>query len=241
MYVIRVLTATVVCGCTAILAAPGSKDDKPRAESVAHFRFDGNAKNEGKGEAEFEFKNTEFKDKSLYLNGLYEHNPLEKGFRAVCKTPKLDYEKFSVALRFKAQEFGEGRSTLFMGGTSYRWFGLGRSAGGKLVVTFNNMDFIKEIEGATLEKGKWTVVACSVDVPGRKVIVTLNGKKAGVIDLPKDFELRIVKSEAKDRDKNWTFTNYAGGWPAFHGLVDELLIYGRPLSAEELEMIPLRP
>src|SRR5262249_53539899 len=49
-----------------------------------------------------------------------------------------------------------------------------------------------EVEGAALEAGKWTVVACSVDVPGRKVIVFLNGKQVADVDLPKDFELDVV-------------------------------------------------
>jgi Concanavalin A-like lectin/glucanases superfamily len=240
MDIVRVLTAIAACGCTAALAAPALKDDKSPVKPLAHFRFAGNAKNEVKGEAEFELKNTEFKDNALSLNGVYEHNGRADGYRAVCKTPKLDYEKFTAALRFKAEEFGEGKSNLLTGGTLYRWFGLERSRGGNLVVTLNNRDFHKEVDGAALEKGKWVVVACSVDVPARKAVAAVNGKKVAVIDLPKDFKVAVAESKEKDADKVWSFTNYSNG-NVFHGLVDELLIYGRALTAEELEKIPLRP
>lgn len=215
------------------------KTPPPKKDALAHFRFNGDAKDANQGNPDFELKNTEFKDNALYLNGLYEFG-LVGGYRSVCKTPRLDYEKFSAALRFKAEEFGASKTNLFTGGTSYRWFGLERSPGGNLVVTLNNRAFIKEVEGAVLEKGKWAVVACSVDVPGRKVIVAVNGKRDAVIDLPKDFEIAVVNSKAKDTDRVWSFTNYSNG-NVFHGLVDELLIFGQALSAEELERIPLRP
>ena len=114
---VRVLTAIIVYGFTVALAAPIPKDAKP--QPLAHFRFDSNAKNEVKGEAEFELKNTEFKDNALYLNGLYDKSTKLDGYFAVCKTPKLDYEKYSIALRFKAEEVGDGKGNLFTGGISY--------------------------------------------------------------------------------------------------------------------------
>jgi hypothetical protein len=215
-------------------------EDKPAAGSLAHFRFKGDAKDANKGNPEFELKNTEFKDDALYLNGIYEHNGKNDGYRAVCKTPQLDYNKFTVAIRFKAEEFGEHKSNLFTGGTSHRWFGMNRSAEGNLTITLNNQEFSHEIKDAGLEQGKWTVVACGVDLAARKVMVYLNGKQVATIDLPADFKLRVIESDAKDRDKVWSFTNYSNG-TVFHGLVDELIIYGKMLSAEEFAKIPLHP
>jgi Concanavalin A-like lectin/glucanases superfamily len=231
-----------------------SRNDRPQPEALAHFRFDGNAKNEGTGEAAFDLQRTEFRENALYLNGLYEHfqppgpNTTLRGFRAICRTPAFSYESFAVAFRFKAEDFAQRKSESFMpgkynlltGGTAYRWFGLELSAAGNLVVTLNNHSYKHEVEGATLEKGKWTVVACSVDVPKRKLIVFLNGKKVAAKELPERFEIDVAKSPEKDKDKGWTFTDYGNG-NVFHGLVDELLIYGRSLSEEELEKIPLRP
>jgi RNA polymerase sigma factor (sigma-70 family) len=233
-------------GDAAKASSAAAREGKPPVEPLAHFRFDGDAKNEGKGEAEFDLQNTEFKENALYLNGKHEHFRLNGkivpnfGFRAICTTPKMNYESFAVALRFKAESFEGQKINLFTGGRTHRWFGMERSPHGNLVVTLNNGRFIHEIKGAALEAGKWTVVACSVDVPGRKVIAYLNEKKVADVDLPKDFEIDVAKSEKKDSDKRWSFTNYSKAY-MFHGLADELLIYGRSLSIEELGKVPLRP
>lgn len=234
------LSALALLTASIVVAAPVPKGDKPPAEPAAHFRFDDSGKNEVKGGAEFDLTNTEFKEKALYLNGQYDRGNAAGGYRVVCKAPNLDYDTYSVALRVKAEEFGDRKSNLFTGGTSYRWFGLERSAAGNLVVTLNNGRFRKEVEGAALKAGEWVVVACAVDVPGRAVTVAVNGKKVAVVDLPKDFAVEVAKSKARDADKVWSFTNYSNG-NVFHGLVDELLIYGQALTADELAKVPLKP
>ncbi len=229
----------------ALRSQPGKKAVVPVGDAkekpfdgglLARFRFNGNAKNEGQGEAKFELQNTQFKDNALFLNGKYEFGGDKDGYRAVCSTPKIDYTTFTVALRLKAKGFNLG-TNLLTGGTNYRWFGMHRSNAGNLVVTLNNQAFAHEIKGATLDEGKWLVVACGVDIPKRKIIACLNGKKVAHIDLPKEFELEIVKAQLGG-DKVWSFTNYSNG-NVFHGLVDELLIYDRTLNVEELEKLPL--
>lgn len=60
-----------------------------------------------------------------------------------------------------------------------------------------------------------------------------------MINLPKDFDI-TAKQSGNDEDKVWLFANYGNG-NVFHGLVDELLIYSRALTAEELERVPLKP
>ncbi len=231
----------------------------PAPRSLAHFRFNGNAEDVNEGNPEFKLQNTEFRDNALYLNGRYEFSTAKDGYRAICKTAPLDIENFTVALRFKSEESDIGTRNLFTGGVDvYRWFGLERSRSGNLVVMLNNGLFQKEVKGAALENGKWTVLACSVDIPARKVITAVNGKNVGVIEIPKDFrtidipkqfegidlpmeiEASIAQLRKKDTEKDWSFTNYSHGG-CFHGLVDELIIYGRALSTEELEKIPLRP
>ncbi len=254
----RLLIAALFAMC--ILIGMSRGEEKREAASMAHFRFNGDAKDANKINPDFELEKTEFKDNALYLNGRYEFAVEKDGYRAICKTSGLDIEQFAVALRFKSEEFDVlGKSNLFTGGVDiYRWFGLQRSQKGNLVVMLNNGNFKKEIKGASLEKGRWTVVACSVDVPARKMIAAVNGKVVGVIDLPKDFQIidfpkelqgielpkelkvAVAKLKMKGSEKEWSFTDYGHGG-CFHGLVDELLIYGRSLSAEELEKIPLRP
>jgi len=208
--------------------------------ALAHFRFNSDARNAKAGKPDFQLRNVEFDDNSLYLSGRYEFTAGAGGYRAVCETPDQTYEGFSVALRFKAEEFATRKRNLITGGTAYRWFGLERSDAGNLTVTLNNAAFEKEIDGAKLEAGKWIVVSCSVDAAKRRVVAALNGKKVADIDLPKDFEFDVAKLDAKDRDKQWSFTNYSNG-KTFHGRVDELIIYDRALSAAELEKIDLHP
>jgi hypothetical protein len=82
---------------------------------LAHFRFNGNAKNEGKGQAQFELKNTEFKQFALlngkyalialYLNGKYEFSSDTDGYRAICSTPAFEYKAFTVGIKLRAEEF----------------------------------------------------------------------------------------------------------------------------------------
>ncbi|MFO0878354.1 MAG: sigma-70 family RNA polymerase sigma factor [Gemmataceae bacterium] len=213
---------------------------KPPITPYAHFLFDGTARNEGTGTAELRLRNTKFTDNALELNGIYDEPGNRKdAYKAICETPRMNYEKFSIALRFKADEFGEGKSHLFSGGAGTgRWFGLSRSARGNLAVMTNTGEFQKEIDGARLEEGKWTVVACSVDVARQQVILALNGKKVAVLDFAKDAPLKIDLGDG--RANFWTFTDYSTP-DVFHGFVDELRLYDRALSEQELEEIPLRP
>lgn len=214
--------------------------NKPQPAPLAHFCFNGDANDENKENPAFNLKNTEFRDNALYLNGNYEFRPTKVGYHAVCTTSKLDYKKFTVALRFKPEEFGEEKSNLLTGGTACRWFGMNRSRAGNLTITLNNQSFTHEIKGAALEKGKWTTVACGVDISDRKVIVYHNGKKVANIELPKNFKLGVLGSDFEDSDKQWSFSNYSNG-DAFHGLVDELIILGRILSPTDFEQILSRP
>jgi pilus assembly protein CpaB len=214
--------------------SPGvlARDDALPSPPLAHFRFDGSAENRGTGNAKFELKNTQFKDESLYLN-VIKDGAYTDGYRAVCVTPEINYETFTVVIRVKPEVF----SNLITGGISYRWFGMQMSHTGELVITLNNQSFSKVIDKVRLENGKWATVACAVNVPGRKIIVLLNGVKAEQIDLPNDFELEVVK--AKVDDKEWSFRNYSNA-NYFQGFVRELLVYDRVLSLYELEEISLQ-
>lgn len=254
----------VVLSTSVILAGSCWSEDRPEPRVFAHYQFNGDGKDATQVHPDFELRNTEFRNNALYLNGRYEFNVEKGGYRAICQTSGLDIEQFSVALRLRVSgaEASTTSSNLLTGGAhSHRWFGLERSRSGNLVVMLNNGQFQREVKGAVLEQSQWTVVACSVDIPGRKVLASVNGKKVTVIPVPQDFEMVSLpaglaesqipkdvllamaktKAELKDRDipKEWTFTNYGHGG-VFHGLVDELLIYSHALDANELKLIPLQ-
>ena len=234
----RTVALLLFAGC--IAGGDGRCDEKSKPDVLAHFKFDGDAKDVDKARPEFKLKNTEFKDNALYLNGKYV-NADKTGYEAQCETPKFDYKAFTVAMRFKAEDFSGDKRNLLTGGPALRWFSLRLSPlNGNLMVRFNNGRFNHEIKGVKLEKGEWTVIACGVDVATKKAVVHLNGKEVAAIDLPKDFGLDVAGSVYEQFERIWSFTD-GGTGTVFHGLVDELIIYNRMLTADEFAKIPLRP
>lgn len=153
--------------------------------------------------------------------------------------PSLDFSKFTVALRLKPEDLAARKSNVLTGGELDRWFGIRGSENGNLVVTFNNQEFAREIKDTKLHRGEWAVIACSVDLSKRKVLVCFNGK-VSEFDLPEDFKLRVLESDDVETARNWTFTDYGDG-NVFHGWVDEFRVYGRAFSAHEMQSILLRP
>jgi hypothetical protein len=213
---------------------------------MARFRFNGEARNEGNGIATVEnaeFRNTESGVKALYLNGVYG----EYKENTICKTPELKYSTWTAVIRFKAENFGSVRtgaltvakSSILVGGHSYRWFALSRSESGNLRISLNNQSFNRDL-GASLYLNRWTVIACGFDLVARKLVVYLNGAKIAQVELPRDFKLEVVGSDSEELDKEWVFANYSNA-AVLHGLVSDLVIYDRLLSPEEFNAIPLKP
>ncbi len=209
-------------------------------EPLAHFRFDGNANNEVKGTRSFFLKNTEFRENALYLNGKYDFRGPADAYKAYFLTESLDYNSFAVALRFKAEDFTYLKTNLITGGSNYRWFSMGLSPKGNLMIALNNGRFKFEADGAVLAPNKWMVAAFSMDLASQTFLVTLDGILVGEGRLPDDFVVDAASLDIKGSDKRWFFTNYSNA-RVFHGLVDELIIYGRGLSEGEIRNIPLRP
>ncbi len=90
-----------------------------------------------------------------------------------------------------------------------------------------------EIDAAPMTAGNWILIACAVDVRRHSILVYQNGKKVAEIELPQDLKLEVVDSKNKNEHKVWTFANYSSG-NVFHGTVDELIIYGKAHSEDEL-------
>ncbi|HVX11620.1 MAG TPA: redoxin family protein [Pirellulales bacterium] len=224
----------------ALAALPSlSFGDEANDGLLARFRFDGNA-NDDQGGPPFELRNTEFIDNALYLTGIYEGNSSD-GYHAVGQTPGLDYSRFSVVVRFRPDSAGSGKTNILTGGTATRWFGMQRSAAGRLTITLNNQAFRHEVAKVVIAEGKWTGIACAVDLQQGNVLVYADGQQADEFTLPPDFKLAIIGNKRfEERDKVWTFSNYSNG-NVFFGLVDELLVYGKPLSDDQLAAMSKLP
>ncbi|HUQ68662.1 MAG TPA: CAP domain-containing protein [Planctomycetaceae bacterium] len=236
MSTIRILPAATCMAFFGASLLPSARGETPPPSPLAHFTFNGHVRNEAPGAAHWDLRSTEFKDDALHLNGIYEFGPNAGGYHAVCKTPALEFTTFTVTLRYKAESFSDdpARRNLLVGGTAYRWFTVERSQAGNLQITFNGRKFARELDKTPLEVGKWTVVSCGVDLAAKRVTAYLDGKPAGDFSLPDDFRLEIVGSKQEAADKVWSFVNYSNT-NLFHGLVDELIIHNRMLSAEEIQ------
>ncbi len=155
-----------------------------------------------------------------------------RAHRALGTVSRLRYGSYTVAVEFHPRELAP-KMPIVMGGTAYRWFGLGIDRSGKLELTLNNGAFSKVLSDASLATGRWHRIAASVDVVRGRVIVALDGKLLEVVKLPADFVVNVLGTNREVSDRTFTFTNRGFGI-GFHGFVRELRIFGRSMSAEEL-------
>ena len=61
----------------------------------------------------------------------------------------------------------------------------------------------------------------------------LNGKKVKQIDLPADFKLDVIGSDADKIDRAFSFSNYSNG-NTFDGEVDELIVFREALEEDAM-------
>lgn len=209
----------------------GESTSVDRSELLAHFRFDGEIRDESERSVSPELKNVELWNNTLYLNGEYTHSNSPNAYTAIFPTPQLDYSEFSIAISFQPESLAN--RNVLTGGPGYRWFGLRVSGDGNLEITLNNQRQAFELQEASLKERQWTTVVCSCNLHERRIRVTVDGGRIERIDLPEDFQFGVASSNASERDKRWTFTNYSNG-TVFHGLVDELTVFGRDLSDQEM-------
>lgn len=204
-------------------------------ELIAFYKFNNQADDSSGISNEFSLKNTKFISNTLYLNGKYEHEKAdEKGYRAVGQLNKFNYSNFTLTLDFFAKDFTPKQDTIIVGGTSYRWFSV-RWNKGNLELTLNNqrMTFPYDVK---IEKQKWNNIILSFDLNQKTIITMLNGLQIKTITLPNDFHLDIIGSQAKNRDKNITFTNYSSG-KVFYGNVANLRVYGSSMNLSRMRKL----
>jgi len=211
---------------------------------IAHFRFDGNGLDENRENPAWELTNTKFEDGALYLNGSYDGRKNPPGYRAMLETPGLHPNKFSIVLRVKPAKPREGASqaNIISASNWYRWFSLGTDEawGGRLLVRFNNGDYSFRIERSLLRQDAWTVLVCTVDIDARQVVVFQDSQPVGRISLSADFVLDVLSKSNFQQNNVLTFTDYSEG-KTFTGWIDDMLLYDRVLTEDEVAKLPLRP
>jgi hypothetical protein len=202
---------------------------------LSHFLFNENEKDEVSDGGEAQLSNVEFREGALYFNGRYEYDGSGLGQRVIVKSEPINFESFTVALRIKADDFDQ-KHRILLASNSYRWFRLRTDGAGAAYLEINSGGFSKKFEGVWIEAGKWLTLVCGVDLNARRGILFCNGAKVEEFELPDGLKL----DHGMQNTTEWTFANYGNG-DAFHGLVDEFIVYDRLLTAEECNRIPLTP
>ena len=155
-------------GVELTLAAGSSKqstaEELPRTENgdfedhlIAHYQLNDSPLDNSRISQPMDLRNTEFRMKSLYLNGHYQHD-MENGYVAIAKLRNFNYSSFTMSVDFFACEFSDHitddfeqeRTNILTGGTSYRWFAI-RWNNGFLELTLNNQEFRHTYSTLTLE------------------------------------------------------------------------------------------
>ncbi|MBI5758676.1 MAG: hypothetical protein HZA46_09175 [Planctomycetales bacterium] len=109
----------------------------------------------------------------------------------------------------------------------------GNPAASSLVVFFNNFENFYPIPEIRLEAGRWTEIVTTFSLIQKRCEVFINGKLVTTIDLPKDFDLRVMISASRQSEKHFIFATHCPV-TAFHGLVDQLVVHNRVLTSNEI-------
>lgn len=200
------------------LADKGTKLEQPKL--IARFRFDDDLKDSSGKDAKVIAKKPAFKDGSLYVNGKQKKGILFEGKPSYqIKTPQMDPQRFTVAVRFNAYRLKDPEyHTILCGGGERPWFHLANSSEGRLQVILNGS--AKHPTSLKLKTRNWYDVVCQFDLNAGVLLLHVNGEKLDSIRLPDDG-LKING----DDDKAWTFSTMRGPGSVFHGLIDEFAVY----------------
>jgi hypothetical protein len=128
------------------------------------------------------------------------------------------------------------RQNLITGATSYRWLILSRNNSKQLNIAFNNDNVGLNFPDVELRERLWMRLACSFDLPRRRVLVTLDGRKLADLTLPPDFSLNVIGSKGDATDRLFTFTNYSSG-QTFGGEIDDLIVCPRAMTEDQLSRL----
>lgn len=233
------------------IPSPAMAQGCPSNSLIADYRFDGNGNDSTGYSNSMQLQNPSWVDNHLYLNGLYDLNCPNTGYRAVGTLPCFNFNAFTVSLDFYPTAWGTlmpgepggfptcgFTSNILTGGPDYRWFRLRWDEDtGNLMLTLNNGPedqnyLIHVFTGTSLSLNSWHNVVASVDVTNKKITTFLDGTQLEDITLNSNFVL------THSNDNKITFTDYSNT-RTFKGQVDNLKIFNYALSAAEITEIAL--
>jgi len=176
-------------------------------------------------------KNLTISEEGLYSNGIYnsgDRHPDAKGSSFVLQLASaFDKSTFAVAAEF----LPEGPSqTLWMLGTSYRWFGISLR-GGELVVLANNGDHELRT-GLRWPDKSWSRLRVSADLKRNRVVVILGARRFEG-SLPTGALPLQVTQQTAYADNAFALANYSNG-NTYKGRIRQLKIVSGAADLESL-------
>ncbi len=210
------------------------------AALIADYLFDGNGNDSTGYSNAMNLTNVSYVDNHLSLNGLYDIDCPNTGYRATATIPCFSFNAFTVSLDFYPtlwDYFVCGYSSnILTGGVSNRWFRIRSDfSTGNLNLTLNNDPGVSSyfehvFSNTSMSLNQWHNVVVSIDVTNKKIITFLDGTKLEDLTLDPSFVL------THSSDNNITFTDYSDA-QTFYGLADNLKIFNYALSAEQIGLI----
>jgi len=150
----------------------------------------------------------------------------------------MSYRSFTVSTDFKPFSFGVMHTTILSGGPYYRWLGLQNDHAGRLVLTLNNRSSYHSFTNI-ISTGIWHTIVCTVDWTNKSAVVYLDGKQLRAVPLPGErFDVEGI--DPYSHDKAFTYRN-EGDTSRFHGEADNLRVYSRALTPQEVTNIFFTP
>ena len=221
---------------------------------IANYIFEEDYRDYSHNSNNFDGRNTEIKNRSLYLNGCYHYSGDDgvcggSGYKAITNNlSHLNQTKFTVSVDFNwiDSDWNEGdpQDTILVGGDSYRWFAI-RRRDNEISVAFNNGDEVFGLfDGIKINDRRWYRIICSVDILENKlhsILIDMDEMfiHTESVDLP-DIELEIIEDKGfENNDRVFTFTNYSNGG-VFHGYIRNFRIYSEALSLREMQLLHLK-
>ena len=225
---VAVAALMVLCGDISggPIASGGGGDDPPSgldADILGYLQFQADACDSTGQTGPMTLVKAPIVNNALYLTGIYQYGNIG-GYGTRWRIPELNKNSFTLVMQFCPLDDREGRIIITIGGS--RWISLSSLSKGTLRLALNNNRVTYFCSGVAIDTCQWRTLVLVVDVPSRKIRIVINGQSVETIDLADDFRWNTDPTGPAD----FTFT----GLYAFYGYVDNLVVYGRALSEDEV-------
>jgi hypothetical protein len=194
---------------------------------LAHYPLKVNAKEKsGKGQ-DLEVLNIDFKDGAAYTAGVYDDFSAGKGNLIMCNNlESLDYEKFSVRVRFKVADFKT--MPVIVVGKNCRLLSFYLLQSGKIALRANNSEILKDTQ-TPYQVNQWHQAM----IVYRNKMVTLLLDNVKVVQVPLTFSQECT---TQWQNKDVSTTDFSNG-NSFEGWMSDLQIFSGDENTENSNQV----